>query len=250
MLESSTPIGASAAADNAVRATANPGLGSSGAGASVGLRERKKQQTRLRIIEVALDLCDAQGFDATTVEQIANGADVSPRTINRYFDSKEDIVLGPVKDFGLAIAECLRGLPVTGNELLSLREAFLQVVDHAAESVDGPISFRRFQQMQRILRSSPTVSAQSMELADDKNVAIAEAIADRLDTQPDALPVRLVVGAWQLIGHLSMECSNSIFDEADTSAAAADARNAFTTSFDEFMRVCTGRTDVAAAENR
>lgn len=250
MLESSTPIGASAAADDAVRATANPGPGSSSGGASVGLRERKKQQTRLRIIEVALDLCDAQGFDATTVEQIANGADVSPRTINRYFDSKEDIVLGPVKDFGLAIAECLRGLPVTGNELQSLREAFLQVVDHAAASVDGPISFRRFQQMQRILRSSPTVSAQSMELADDKNVAIAEAIADRLGTQPDALPVRLVVGAWQLIGHLSMECSNSIFDEADTSAAAADARNAFTTSFDEFMRVCTGRTDAAAAENR
>ncbi|WP_433727499.1 TetR family transcriptional regulator [Nocardia sp. CA-129566] len=250
MLESSTPIGASATADDAVRATANPGPGSSSAGASVGLRERKKQQTRLRIIEVALDLCDAQGFDATTVEQIANGADVSPRTINRYFDSKEDIVLGPVKDFGLAIAECLRGLPVTGNELLSLREAFLHVVDHAAESIDGPISFRRFQQMQRILRSSPTVSAQSMELADDKNVAIAEVIADRLGTQPDALPVRLVVGAWQLIGHLSMECSNSIFDEADTSAAAADARNAFTTSFDEFMRVCTGRTDAAAAENR
>ncbi|WP_433757168.1 TetR family transcriptional regulator [Nocardia sp. CA-135398] len=247
MLESSTPIGASATAEDAVRAPANPGTSASG---GPGLRERKKQQTRLRIIEVALDLCDAQGFDATTVEQIADRADVSPRTINRYFDSKEAIVLGPVKDFGLAIAECLRGLPVTGNELQSLREAFLQVVDQAAASVDGPLSFRRFQQMQRILRSSPTVSAQSMELADDKNAAIADVIAERLGTQPDALPVRLVVGAWQLIGHLSMECQNSIFDEEDTAAAAAEARNGFTTSFDEFMRVCTGRPATEPVETR
>ncbi|WP_433713624.1 TetR family transcriptional regulator [Nocardia sp. CA-084685] len=246
MLESSTPIGASAAAEDAVRAPANSGPS---APAGLGLRERKKQQTRLRIIEVALDLCDAQGFDATTVEQIADRADVSPRTINRYFDSKEAIILGPVKDFGLAIAEFLRGLPVTGNELRSLREAFLQVVDQAVDSVDGPLSFRRFQQMQRILRSSPTVSAQSMELADDKNAAIADVIAERLGTEPDALPVRLVVGAWQLIGHLSMECQNSIFDEEDTAAAAAAARNGFTTSFDEFMRVCTGQT-TDAVENR
>ena len=237
MLESSTPIGVDAAADG----TAPPANPRPSAPASIGLRERKKQQTRLRIIEVALDLCDAQGFDATTVEQIAHGADVSPRTINRYFDSKEDIVLGPVKDFGLAIADCLRALPVTDNELESLRLAFLQVVDTAANSVEGPLSFRRFQQMQRILRSSPTVSAQSMELADDKNAAIADVLAERFGTQPDALPVRLVIGTWQLIGHLSMECSDPIFDDEDTMAAAQSARDSFTTSFDEFMRVCAGR---------
>lgn len=218
-----------------------------GNGPSMGLRERKKQQTRLRIIEVALDLCDAQGFDATTVEQIADRADVSPRTINRYFDSKADIVLGPVKDFGLAIAECLRGLPVTGNELQSLHEAFLQVVDQAVESVEGPLSFRYFQQVQRILRTSPTVSAHSMEVADDKNVAIAAAIAERLGTQPDALPVRLFVGAWQLIGHLSMECQNSISDDENTAAAA---RAAFTTSYDQFMRMCTSWPTTEPAENR
>lgn len=244
------PIGASATAEEAVRAPANPGPSAPGDGASMGLRERKKQQTRLRIIEAALDLCDAQGFDATTVDQIAARADVSPRTINRYFDSKEAIILGPVKDFGRAVAECLRGLPVTGNELQSLREAFLQVVDQASKSVEGPLSFQRFQQMQRILRSSPAVSAQSMELADDKNAAIADVIAERLGTQPDALPVQLVVGAWQLIGHLSMECQHSIFDDADTAAAATAARNAFTTSYDEFMLVCTGRPTREPAENR
>ncbi|MEU4342584.1 TetR family transcriptional regulator [Nocardia sp. NPDC023852] len=233
MLESSAPIGASAAADTSASPPANPGR--------PGLRERKKQQTRLRIIEVGLDLCDTQGFDATTVEQIANAADVSPRTINRYFDSKEDIVLGPVKDFGLAVAETLRDLPVAGNELESLREAFLRVVGRAADEGDtGPISFRQFQQMQRILRSNPSVSARSLEQADDKTAAIAAVVAERLGTEPDSPAVRLIVGTWQLIGHVGMECSGEAFvqDDLATAAAAAAGRAAFIATFDEFVRTC------------
>jgi len=53
--------------------------------------------------------------------------------------------------------------------------------------------------MQRILRSSPAVSARSPRARDNKSIAIAAVVAERLGTQPDALPVRLIVGAWQLI---------------------------------------------------
>ncbi|GAA5081038.1 TetR family transcriptional regulator [Nocardia iowensis] len=231
MLESPTPTGASAAAEN-------PASASTPAGPPPGLRERKKQQTRLRIIEVGLNLCDTQGFDATTVEQIANAADVSPRTINRYFDSKEDIVLGPIRDFSIAVAEALRGLPITGNELASLREAFLRVIDKAALApTEAPVSFQQFQQMQRILRSSQAVSARSLEHADRQNTAIAEVLAERLGTEPDALPVRLILGVWQLVGHLGMERSDALFDD-DLTAAAAAGRQTFVSTFDEFMRVC------------
>ncbi|WP_406236552.1 TetR/AcrR family transcriptional regulator [Nocardia sp. NBC_01009] len=240
MLESSTPTGASAAADSPASAESNQDLDQDRAAnpAPAGLRERKKQQTRLRIIEVGLDLCDAHGFDATTVEQIANAADVSPRTINRYFDSKEDIILGPIKDFGRTVAETLRGLPVTGNELQALREAFLRTVDQAVDGNDMMLSFRQFQQMQRILRSSPSVSARSLEHADNKTAAIAEVLAERLQTQPDALEVRLIVGTWQLIGQLGMECSVDIFDDGDPAAAALAGRTAFLSTFDEFVRIC------------
>ncbi|MEV6321477.1 TetR family transcriptional regulator [Nocardia sp. NPDC051787] len=225
MLESSAPMGASAAEGSPP--------------ATPGLRERKKQQTRLRIIEVALDLCDAHGFDATTVEQIANAADVSPRTINRYFDSKEAIILGPVQDFGSAVAETLRELPRTGNELAALREAFLRVVDQAADAgSSSPISFRRYQQMRRILRSSPSVSARSLEHADEKNTAIAAVLAERLGTEPDARAVRLILGAWQLIGTVGMECSGDMFDHEDVAIASRAGRTAFTETFDEFVRTC------------
>jgi AcrR family transcriptional regulator len=56
--------------------------------AELGLRERKKQQTRTAIHEAALHLIDEQGLEATTIEQICHSADVSSRTFFNYYPSK------------------------------------------------------------------------------------------------------------------------------------------------------------------
>src|ERR1700751_2159187 len=60
--------------------------------AKLGLRERKKQQTRERIARVALELFAERGYDETTLADIAEAADVSPRTIFAYYENKEDIL--------------------------------------------------------------------------------------------------------------------------------------------------------------
>jgi len=57
-----------------------------------GLRERKKQQTRLRIVDVATRLFVEQGYQQTTLAQIAEEADVAPSTFFNYFATKVDIV--------------------------------------------------------------------------------------------------------------------------------------------------------------
>ncbi len=61
--------------------------------AKLGLRERKKQQTREKIARVALELFAERGYDETTLAEIAEAAEVAPRTIFAYFDSKDDILL-------------------------------------------------------------------------------------------------------------------------------------------------------------
>ena len=60
--------------------------------AALGLRELKKQRTRATLVDSAARLCARQGYEQTTVDQIAAAADVSPRTFSRYFPNKEAVI--------------------------------------------------------------------------------------------------------------------------------------------------------------
>lgn len=74
-----------------------------------GLRERKKQRTRQALIEAALGLYRERGYEGVTVAEIARRAEVAPRTFFGYFESKEDVFLGPGDDRLERVIGAIRG---------------------------------------------------------------------------------------------------------------------------------------------
>ncbi len=90
-----------------------------------GLRERKKARTRASIQEHALRLFREQGYDATTVEQIADAAEVSPSTFFRYFPTKEDVVAYDALD--PLVMAAWRAQPAEMAPIEAIRRAMLEV---------------------------------------------------------------------------------------------------------------------------
>jgi AcrR family transcriptional regulator len=87
-----------------------------------GLRERKKQQTRETIERVALELFAERGYHDTTLAEIAEAADVSPRTIFSYFQSKEDILFCGEPSYVEKVGEILGQRPAGATTIDALRD--------------------------------------------------------------------------------------------------------------------------------
>jgi AcrR family transcriptional regulator len=90
--------------------------------AKLGLRERKKQQTREKIARVALELFAERGYDETTLADIAEAADVSARTIFAYYESKEDILFCEEAAFLDRLGTLFEGRPPDVTTIDVIRE--------------------------------------------------------------------------------------------------------------------------------
>jgi AcrR family transcriptional regulator len=121
-----------------------------------GLRERKKQRTRRTIVDTAHALFTDHGYEATTIEAIAAGADVSVRTFFRYFATKEEAALAPLDEVGDLALAALENRPATEPPLAALRAAAL---DAWAAMAPRPVAVRGYVEHLLIADGAPTVSA-------------------------------------------------------------------------------------------
>ncbi len=154
-----------------------------------GLRERKKRLRRARIEAAAISLFEQHGFDNTTIEEIADAAEISPRTFFSYFSTKEDVVLADYASRLDRIVDELRGRPSSETAWVALRESFVVVgIDYAAAKDE---LVRRFS----IMAVNPSVYARSLQLQAGWEDAIAGVLVQRTDPAGDELGCRLQAAA-------------------------------------------------------
>lgn len=155
----------------------------------VGLRERKKQRTREAIVEAALRLFEERGFDQTTIADIAEAADIAPRTFFGYFPSKEDVVFHDFDVFFASLRARLATRAEGESTLDALRDWLAQML--AAMDHESPAEQCR----RRVIVASPALQAHDRELITRFEGELARGMAADLGEPEDSLRVRMVVAA-------------------------------------------------------
>jgi len=153
-----------------------------------GLRERKKAKTRLAIREHAMALFKDQGYDKTTVEQIAAAAEVSPSTFFRYFPSKEEVVLQD--DYDALLIAAFHAQQVGVPPLQALRNAISEVFLSMPEGQQAQEAERV-----RLMTEVPELRARMLAQVSEMLQMLAEAVAERVGRQSDDFEVRTFAGA-------------------------------------------------------
>lgn len=160
---------------------------------ALGLRERKKQRTRATLIDAAVELCDRQGFERTTVDQIAAIADVSPRTFSRYFPTKDAIALALIDDaLDMAAVELARQ-PSDIGHFEALRRSYVTMYNNTKSAPPGALSADRMMCTVRIIMTSPSLRQAALEY---RPHAVNVELAKRLGVDLENRRLKLLAAVW------------------------------------------------------
>lgn len=144
-----------------------------------GLREKRKRESRDAMHHAALELVSAHGLSNVTVEQIAERAGVSARTLFNYWGSKEAVVLGAEPASDVALVKVLHDRPVNEDVAESLA-----VVQRAyLESVTPDRSVRTLKR--KVMRREPQLAQMSVNYHNDVQRSLIETLAGRLENDFD-----------------------------------------------------------------
>ena len=164
-------------------------------------RERKKQETRRALERAALRLFGEKGYDQTTVEDIAEAADVAVRTFFRYFSSKQDVLFGEiVTDRISRLRRELANRPKDEDPLDSVI-AVMDLLDFNTPDEEEQVLARL-----DLMRRQPSFVTRYLEIIDEMRSIVVEFVAERtgLDPRHDLYP-GLVGGACAAVWDASLK---------------------------------------------
>ena len=148
----------------------------------LGLRERKKRETRLALSRAAIRLCLQNGWDNVTAEDIAEAANVSVRTFRNYFSGKAEAIAASHTARAMRIADDLRARPAGEPLWDAIVDA---VVAQFAPGGDTTSGDRRWRDALMILFAEPALQGEILKANAAAQAALAEVIAERTGTDAD-----------------------------------------------------------------
>ena len=140
---------------------------------AVGLRERKKARTREALQEAATGLFSRRGFDRTTVEEIADACEVSPRTFFRYFPTKEDVLFADAAARRERLLAVIAEQPAGEPAFTALRAAMRTLTADYLHDRDAMVT------RSRIVAASPHLQAYKAEHQHGWETDVVEVLARR-----------------------------------------------------------------------
>lgn len=139
----------------------------------MGLREKKAQKVREAIYDAMLTLAEYNGYDAATLEQVAERAEVGISTVYRYFANKDSILLDPIESSLTALADQFRARPEHEEVAVSLGWTVHAILDV------GPEYLARLRRLRAQLDLAPGPRARLWDLLQRERVLLEDAIAER-----------------------------------------------------------------------
>jgi AcrR family transcriptional regulator len=157
------------------------------------LRERQRVETRSLIIDAALELFEARGYEQTTVEDISNAAGISARTFFRYFESKNSVLFddGRNKDDHDDVIDAIVARPATE----SMTEALRAVLHDKLARMFADDNGRKLRQL-RVVLHEPSLQVLARDSFHEHGPELARAFAARLGTTPEELAPRVFAAAF------------------------------------------------------
>jgi AcrR family transcriptional regulator len=157
----------------------------------LGLRERKKLQTRRAITEAAKRLFLERGFDQVSVAEVARVADVSEQTVFNYFPSKEDLVFERMDTFEHELLSAVRERPEGETPL----RAFVRFILDRSDTAMAGDGRRRVAELTRLVTASPSLMARERQIVAKYTDALATLLAEETEAGPNDIEPRLAAEA-------------------------------------------------------
>ncbi|MGW8376330.1 TetR family transcriptional regulator [Streptomyces sp. ODS28] len=191
-----------------------------------GLRERKKQRTRDALIRTAHELFVEHGYEATTVDEIAEAVDVSQRTFFRYFASKEEVAFALQDLIEQRYFEAVRERPEGEPPLEVLRRPLDESWKSIGETVHEIVPIQLHMRMWQVIETTPALVSVMLRRSVHMEEKLSAEIARRegLDLDADPRP-RVLVAAFSGV----MRAAGRLWGCGED--ASIDAARAFVASY-------------------